>query len=354
MLENMGAGVGLLGLAGMGGVGKTALAREIYNQCATEKKFRHMTFLEIQRDPSSSNVQIRHSGFGKMRGQLLWDLLRADNTHLNYSARFEKVSTVGPVLIVVDYVDIESQLEALIPYTSALHPGSRVIVTTRDHSIVKRAAAKLKIKHDVYGVCPLGSDEANALFNWHAFQAKEAVQGFQELAMEVVASCGGLPLALKVIGSSLFDQTSDVDRETIWPEAVDALRKNGDVMGVLRWSYDNLGESEKLMFQDITCTFYGYTVKEALEYWGSRNGSSSCGGGSTPHTSLRTLMNKNLVEQGGVQMGYFRVHDLLRDLGKEVGMESRRHFVDERIEEVAFMDNKVRYYICVCKCSEDL
>ena len=75
-LENMGARTGMLGLVGMGGVGKTTLAKEIYNHFVAQKKFRCMTFLKIHRDSSSSNVEVRPTWSRKLRKQLLWDLLR--------------------------------------------------------------------------------------------------------------------------------------------------------------------------------------------------------------------------------------------------------------------------------------
>ena len=236
MLESMGNGVGMLGLVGMGGVGKTTLAKEIYNHFAARMTFRCMTFLEIHRDPSNSNVEVRPTWTKLLQKQLLWDLLRVEDTS-NYSSWFEKVSTLGPALIVIDNVDKLDQFEALIPSTSLLHPSSRIIVTSRDRSILTSVAGRTNYRHYLFDVSTLGPDESNLLFNWYAFQAEEAPEGFKDLANDIVKSCDGLPLALRVIGSSLFDKRSDEDKQTIWPEAIDALRQS---VGVLRWSYDKV------------------------------------------------------------------------------------------------------------------
>ena len=70
--------------------------------------------------------------------------------------------------------------------------------------------------------------------------------------------CCGLPLALKVIGSNSFGKMLDEDQKCIWPEAMEALKGDPSVMRALRWSYDCLSESEKLMFVDINCAFCGW------------------------------------------------------------------------------------------------
>ncbi|KAG0622263.1 hypothetical protein M758_3G085100 [Ceratodon purpureus] len=344
MLEDMGAGPGMLGLVGMGGIGKTTLAREIYNHFVAQRRFKHMTFLEIHRDSSTPNAEVRPTQSTELRKQLLWDLLSVpdNSSKSNYSSWFQKLSTLGPVFIAVDDVHKLGQFEELIPFTSGLHPESRIVVTSRDRGVLNIVAGRSKLNHHVFDVCPLKWKEANVLFNWHAFQAKEAVKGYESVAKDVVRACSGVPLALKVVGSSLFDKQLVGDKETIWREAVLELRKNRDVMGVLRWSYDSLPESEKHMFLDITCLFHGRSKEEAFAYWGSCKDCMSCGGVPAPHTSLRNLINKNLVMpiQDFSLRGGFKVHDLLKELGQEIGMKTKRHFVNGRDAEAIVTKNQ--------------
>ncbi|KAG0583656.1 hypothetical protein KC19_3G152600 [Ceratodon purpureus] len=342
MSDNTGAGTGILGLVGMGGVGKTTLAREIYNHFVAEKKFRNMTFLEIHRDSSTSNVEVTSTWVRELQKQLLWDLLRVQTSTSNdYSSWFRKVASVGPVLIVVDNVYKLGQFEELVPFVNDLHPGSRIIVTSRDRSVFNNVAGRSKLEHCLYDVSTLGVEESSMLFNWHAFQADEAPQELKGVAKDVVAGCGGLPLALKVIGSSLFDVRSDEDSKAIWLEAVHALRQNPHVKGVLKWSYDHLSKPEKHMFLDIACLFCNRGVEEALGYWKSCHDCTSCGGVQRPHTSLRSLINKNLVS---VDHGHststtttLRVHDLLMDLGQEKGKKAKKHFVNGTAGEASIM-----------------
>ena len=44
------------------------------------------------------------------------------------------------------------------------------------------------------------------LFSWHAFGEAKPTEEFDELARNVVAYCGGLPLALEVLGSYLNER----------------------------------------------------------------------------------------------------------------------------------------------------
>ena len=146
-------------------------------------------------------------------------------------------------------------------------------------------------------------------------------------------ACGGLPLALKVVGRSLSDKLCDED-EPLWVEAIDMLGNNPDVVNALAWSYKCLSEAEKLMFLDIACFLYGRKKREALEIWKSCKKCSSCCGCGSPETSLRHLIDKCLVEvvrlEGEDTLG---MHNLIQELGKDIGYEDGSHLWEGKAEK---------------------
>ena len=311
----------LLGLVGMGGVGKTSLAKELYNYFVGHETFQAISYLEVD-GHSPSSIEARWGLMSKLQEQLLWDLLHvSDNNPRRYKYWFQKLSRQGPILVVLDDVHKKSQFDKLILDPRLLAQGSYIIVTSRDQHLLKVIAQKLEFY--LHEVRPLGDDDSQRLFNLHAFGDEEGPEKFKALAYDVSKGCGGLPLALKVVGSSLFDKRCDEDLECIWPEAIDALKEDSTIISALQWSYDCLSEREKLMFVDIACVFYGCMKKEALEIWKSCKECSSCCSFGAPHTSLRELIDKSLV----VLEDYDRLsmHGLLRDLGQRIGMCNGSH-----------------------------
>ncbi|WRX26799.1 NB-ARC - like 10, partial [Theobroma cacao] len=76
-----------------------------------------------------------------------------------------------------------------------------------------------------------------------------------EYARTVVKHCGGLPLALQVLGSSLFSKSINV-----WKSALKELKAIPDskIQKILRISYDSLQDDhDKNLFLDIACVFVG-------------------------------------------------------------------------------------------------
>ena len=62
-------------------------------------------------------------------------------------------------------------------------------------------------------------NESLELFCWHAFGQGLPLEGYLELSGSVLSYCGGLPLALHVLGSSLYGETVDV-----WKSTLDKLK----------------------------------------------------------------------------------------------------------------------------------
>lgn len=303
--------VSVLALVGMGGIGKTTLATEIYNHYVSRQEFTHCSFLKDVRSTPSRELQ----------QQLVNDFLFQDmnsSTNKSYEYWFDTFRS-QKVLVVVDDIDSMSQFEALIPDILRLAAGSRVVVTSRHRDVANLAVAHANRKA-VYEVKVLKPVDSRKLFNWHAFYSEEASQGFQNLAERVADACGGHPLALEVIGRSLFDK-KDASDERIWMDAVKTLKENRDIIDKLKISYTGLpSDGDRAMFRDIACLFLGMRKDVAMEVW---NSCQSCGDFCSttkgPSQALRRLEDKSLVRLDAE----FRLvmHDVIRDMGRDVVMK---------------------------------
>ena len=95
------------------------------------------------------------------------------------------------VLVVIDDIGNGTQLNNLLP-RCALHPGSRVIVTSRNQSIFRARC----IRFCAVELLPMGRDVE--LFEAWAFAEGRSACVTSTLVSDVVARCGRLPLTLKV------------------------------------------------------------------------------------------------------------------------------------------------------------
>ena len=106
-----------------------------------------------------------------------------------------------------------------------------------------------------YEVKELDEDEAIELFRKHAFPSNEVPEDYLKLEKQAISYAKGLPLALKVMGRDLCEQTIHE-----WNDALDYYKTNlhEDIQKILRRSYEGLTENEKNIFLDIACFFKGY------------------------------------------------------------------------------------------------
>ncbi|XP_050244577.1 disease resistance protein RUN1-like [Quercus robur] len=293
-------GVFMVGIYGLGGVGKTTISKAVYNRI--NDRFEGSCFLENVRENSKTDA-----GIIQLQETLLSKILRS---------RFVKVSSVlegitmikerfcnKKVLLILDDVDQSKEIEKLLGYCNWLASGSRVIITTRDRNVLPNLGRDPQIR--TYEVQKMNPRDARVLFNMHAFGNNNPKQGYSNLVEQIMSYVDGLPLALVIMGSDLYGKSIDH-----WTCAIEKYKKipHGEIINKLKISYDGLEKGERDIFLDIACFFKGFKMDEVVNILDACKLSSSLG--------INKLIEKCLITVD--IWGILRMHDLLQQMGREI------------------------------------
>ncbi|XP_076896514.1 disease resistance protein RUN1-like [Bidens hawaiensis] len=192
--------VDILTVLGMSGIGKTSLAKYVFQ--LHSRKFHKSSFIE----GINTRCNERFDGLLDLQKQLHGDISKKAQVEVNdvsvYTAKIEKALTREKVFIVLDDVGSLDQLDALLG-NKGLHPGSKIIITTKDVSLTERCALfKSQVHPNNKNVLlnALYEDESLQLLCVHAFESQTPKEGYEEVSKKLVKYCQGHPLALEVLG----------------------------------------------------------------------------------------------------------------------------------------------------------
>ncbi|KAI6704244.1 hypothetical protein NL676_013380 [Syzygium grande] len=284
---------------GIGGIGKTTLATIIYE--GLSNKFAYRSFLKDVRET------IKSKGMEHVQYLLISDITKNHESRVHDSDKGIEAIRIScenkKVIILLDDVDSQAHLDKLIGGCN-FESGSRIIITCRDKAL-------LKSEYERYEVKEMNDEDSLLLLSRYAFEGEQPPTELVNLSSGIVATTGGLPLALVMIGSLLKGKPKN-----IWEETLEKLKKvpNKDVQKVLRITYDSLEYEEQQMFLDIACFFTGSHKRIAIYLWNDILRCQDSGLDRLNELSYITLDDYDKL----------RMHDHLRDLGRAIACPANK------------------------------
>ncbi|XP_044955812.1 probable disease resistance protein At1g61300 isoform X1 [Hordeum vulgare subsp. vulgare] len=242
--------VGMIGIWGPGGVGKTHLLKNINNSFGDGMTFDFVLFVTASRGCSVEKVQ----------SQII-ERLKLPNTGPKSRNIYEYMKTKSFLVLLDDLWDGIDLQDAGIPYPlgNVNRLNRKVVLTTR----LREVCGQMKVKKELK-VAYLQEHEA-----WHLFEENIGAETLssphiEALARELMKELKGLPLALITIGKAMYQK--DVYQ---WETAIQYMKQSccaddkdpielgmeTNVFTQLKFSYDNL-RNKTLRDCFLTCALW--------------------------------------------------------------------------------------------------
>lgn len=319
----------VISIVGMGGLGKTTLATMVYNSREVEEHFSTCAWITVSQGYRVS--ELLRSLMKRMMGTVFTrehyeSLERMEDDEMK--SKLKDFLKHTRYLIVLDDIwapDVWEQIKVAFP--NAMN-GSRVLFTTRLMDVARSADPRIS----PYELPFLTHQQSWELFLKKAFPSERDVvssypKELEELGQKLVKRCGGLPLAVVVLGGLLsrkdptFNAWLEVAENMDWESTIDGQQ----CLQILALSYSHLPHHYlKSCFLYLGCFPEDYQMKasELIRLW-IAEGFIPRNGKQTPEETGRDYMDE-LVQRCMVQVidrsvttgrvKRFRIHDLVHDL----------------------------------------
>ncbi|XP_031090612.1 disease resistance protein RPP13-like [Ipomoea triloba] len=318
----------IVSIKGMGGIGKTTLARKIYEDSSITSYF----------DKQSWVVASQHHN----KRQMLFGLLgskhnNADNSgNEDLALQFYQSLKCQRYLIVMDDVWSEGAWDAIKTCFPDDGNGSRVLLTTRLAEVANHTCSKDDFSHQMQF---LEQSESWKLFNEKACESRGAE--FETIGRPVVEKCKGLPLAIIVV-AGLFSKLNTLDE---WKNTANALSSSSattlddeECLKILSLSYNHLPHNLKacFLYLGVFPEDHEINANNLARLWyaeGLVNAFENENFDRVANRYMQELMDRNLIILGelcsrGRKIKSFRMHDLLHAFSvREAQNENLLHVV---------------------------
>ncbi|CAL9238477.1 unnamed protein product, partial [Arabidopsis halleri] len=163
--------VRMIGIWGLPGIGKTTIARFLFNQVSS--RFQDSALIEDIKGSYPKPCFDEYNAKLQLQNKMLSKMINQKDIMIPHLGVAQERLRNRKVLLVLDDVDRLAQLEALAKNVHWFGPGSRIIITTEDRRLLNAHG----INH-IYKVGFPSNDEALQMFCMYAFDQKSPKDGF--------------------------------------------------------------------------------------------------------------------------------------------------------------------------------
>ncbi|XP_028782577.1 putative disease resistance RPP13-like protein 1 [Neltuma alba] len=338
----------VIAVTGMGGMGKTTLARLVYEDPRMKDHFQHKAWVCV-----SEEYDVDHLTKAILESL---DCPTKQDFHVNQSKLEETLMGKKFFLVLDDVWNQNCQIwEVFTAPLRQVAPQSKILITTRNKTVAEVMCCAF-----TYPLKPLQGGDCWNLFGKYAFnnQPDAAGQDLVQIGREIIKKCGGLPLALKTLGSLLhiklsFQHWNKILKSELWTLSQDRC----NIIPSLGLSYHYLPSNLKHCFAycSIFPKDYDIDKNDLIQLWMAdglihptqRSTSLEEAGDEI----FKDLESRSFFEPSKKGGDYFIMHDLLNDLAKSVAGE---FFVCLEAAQARDMSTKTRYFSYTRCKSDDL
>ncbi|GFS41250.1 hypothetical protein Acr_00g0073290 [Actinidia rufa] len=313
---------GVVSIIGMAGLGKTTLAKKVYNSC--RQSFECSAWICVSQQPNISELLreiARQVGLEKEK----WE----HDVEANLFAFLRHKRYV----IVIDDIWENKPWDALktgIPYN--FDNGSRILLTSRNRDV----GVHIGGQSSLFELQPLDSDNSKILFYKMVRGSSEIMKEancdppqLQNIGEQILKRCGGVPLAIVLTAGVLSERERT---EHAWKGVLESIGGEEDqCLKVFTLSYKDLPLTLKPCFLYLGLFPEDYEIEafEIINMWageGFIQGSGEREAEDVGENYLNHLIARNLIQVGrrkfDGRIKSIRIHDILHSLCVKVAKET--------------------------------
>ncbi|RVW40729.1 hypothetical protein VitviT2T_020537 [Vitis vinifera] len=321
--------VSVVSIVAMGGMGKTTLAKLVYDDTA-EPIANHFAL------KAWVSVSIDFDKVGatkKLLNSLPSQSSNSEDFH-EIQRQLKEALRGKRFLIVLDdlWRDMRDKWDDLrSPFLEAAS-GSKILVTTRDRDVAEWVGGP----KNLHVLKPLSDDDCWSVFQTHAFQLINIHEhpNLESIGRRIVEKCGGLPLAAKALGGLLRAERREREWERVLDSKIWDLPDN-PIIPALRLSYIHLPSHLKRCFAycAIFPQDYEFMKEELIPLWMAegliQQSKDNRRKEDLGDKYFCELLSRSFFQSSSSKESLFVMHDLVNDLAKFVAGDTCLHLDDE-------------------------